>query len=245
MTRKSELRPIWVAALLLLGLSVILACGGMEGNGTGQVADTPTSMPADTPVAMATATTKPSDTPVAMATATTKPSDTPVPSATAAPEPTYTPMPTSALTVVDEYGFVLQLTGDVPVQVSGWVAESPTTKQGVVRFVDEGVRAVLTWYQSSYTPQQIVADGYQKLKEAQPDFVFEPLNDGSVGVSGERGLYGGFKVMDAASVTLGGGLVTGWVCPESQTRYSLTLTGASATVVQVRLFAILDKFSCS
>ena len=245
MTRKIKLGPIWIAGLLLLVLSVILACGGIEGNRTGQVTDTPTSMPADTPVPMAAATTEPANTPVSMATATTAQADTPVPSATAPPEPTDTPMPTSALTVVDEYGFVLQLTGEVPLQVSGWVAESPTTEQGVVRFVDGGVRAVLTWYQSSYTPQQIVADGYQKLKDAQPNFVFEALNDGSIGVSGERGLYGGFKVMDAASATLGGGLVTGWVCPESQTRYSLTLTGSSATVVQVRLFAILDKFSCS
>ena len=46
-------------------------------------------------------------------------------------------------------------------------------------------------------------------------------------MSGETGVFGGFKVLDGGS-TVGGGFVSGWVCSESQSRYALTVTGPQA-----------------
>ena len=48
-----------------------------------------------------------------------------------------------------------------------------------------------------------------------------------------------------AGATVGGGIIGAWICPEPETGFSLTVTGADATVVQIRLDRILDNFSCS
>ena len=114
----------------------------------------------------------------------------------------------------------------------------------MIKFPYEGVSAILVWYSSDSTPQQLVADSYNLLKDSQPSLTFEGISDGAFPVSGETGVFGGFKVLDGGS-TVGGGFVSGWVCSESQSRYALTVTGPQATVVQIRFQRIVNQFSCS
>ena len=114
----------------------------------------------------------------------------------------------------------------------------------MIKFQYEGVSAILVWYSSDITPQQIVADSYNLLKDSQPNLTFEGISDGAFPVSGETGVFGGFRVLDGGA-TVGGGFVSGWVCSESQSRYALTVTGPQATVVQIRFQRIVNQFSCS
>ena len=100
------------------------------------------------------------------------------------------------------------------------------------------------WYTSDSPPQQIVADSFDLLRYSNSTLTFEAISDGAIPVSGETGVFGGFKVLDGGS-TVGGGFVSGWVCSESQSRYALTVTGPQATVVQIRFQRIVNQFSCS
>ena len=200
--------------------------------------------------------------PVASATmeqATSEPTATNLPAAepTNPPAPPETVMPTTMPTTISEptptpirkttigdYGFLLDLDGEVAVQTEGWTDAEPDKAQGLIKFPYKGVSAILVWYLSDSTPQQIVADSYNLLRNSQPNLIFEAISDGAIPVSGETGVFGGFKVLDGGS-TVGGGFVSGWVCSESQSRYALTVTGPQATVVQVRFQRLVNLFSCS
>ena len=156
-------------------------------------------------------------------------------------EPTPTPI---RKTTIGDYGFSLDLDGEVSVQTGGWTDVEPDKAQGLIKFPYDGVSAILVWYTSDSTPQQIVADSYDLLRNSQSNLTFEAISDGAIPVSGETGVFGGFKVLDGGS-TVGGGFVSGWVCSESQSRYALTVTGPQATVVQIRFQRIVNQFSCS
>jgi len=130
------------------------------------------------------------------------------------------------------------------VQAGGWVEESPTDEQGMIRFPYQGVTAILTWNASTVIPQQAVADSYKLLRDGQPNLTFEPIKDGGFRVSGEQGVFGGFKVLDATDTTVGGGFVAAWTCSEAQVQYSLTVTGSQLTTVQIRFQRIVVNFSC-
>ena len=64
-------------------------------------------------------------------------------------------------------------------------------------------------------------------------------------VSGERGVFGAFRVSDPSDTVVGGGLVSAWICSASQVRYALTVTGSQLTSVLIRYQSILDRFQCA
>ena len=226
-----KLDRLILMVVAVLAISII-ACGSE------QVSESPD------PVATATveqATSEPTATNSPTAEPTKPPTPTESSTATTISEPTPTPI---RKTTIGDYGFSLDLDGEVAVQSQGWTGAEPDTSQGMIKFPYEGVSSILVWYSSDSTPQQIVADSYNLLKDSQPNLTFEGISDGAFPVSGETGVFGGFKVLDGGS-TVGGGFVSGWVCPDSQSRYALTVTGPQATVVQIRFQRIVNQFSCS
>ena len=226
-----KLDRLILMVVAVLAISII-ACGSE------QVAESPD------PVATATleqATSEPTATNSPTAEPTKPPTPTESSTATTISEPTPTPI---RKTTIGDYGFSLDLDGEVAVQSQGWTGAEPDTSQGMIKFPYEGVSAILVWYSSDSTAQQIVADSYNLLKDSQPNLTFEGISDGAFPVSGETGVFGGFKVLDGGS-TVGGGFVSGWICSDSQSRYALTVTGPQATVVQIRFQRIVNQFSCS
>ena len=256
-----------IGTLILVALAVV-ACSDPQGRTAEVVTDTstPEGIIAPTITSEPTAEPAPTEVPTKIAISISEPiaepTNTPVPTVptleptsistavpTATPEPTDTPIPTStptpvSQTIISEYGFHLQLDGDVSVQTGGWLEESPTNEQGMIRFPYQGVTAILTWSASTIIPQQAVADSYKLLRDSQPNLTFEPIKDGGFRVSGEQGVFGGFKVLDATDTTVGGGFVAAWTCSELQLQYSLTVTGSQLTTVQIRFQRIVLNFSC-
>ena len=226
-----KLDRLILMVVAVLAISII-ACGSE------QVGESP--VPAAT-APLEQATSEPTATNVPTAEPTKPPASTESPTTTIIIEPTPTPI---RKTTIGDYGFSLDLDGDVAVQPGGWTGAEPDTSQGMIKFPYEGVSAILVWYSSDSTPQQLVADSYNLLKDSQPNLTFEGISDGAFPVSGETGVFGGFKVLDGGS-TVGGGFVSCWVCSESQSRYALTVTGPQATVVQIRFQRIVNQFSCS
>jgi hypothetical protein len=168
------------------------------------------------------------------------------PTSTPEPQPTAVEVPTeTSNTILLDYGFGLRLDGNVPVQFAGWSEASATEEQGLISFPYEGASAMLSWFPAVVAPQQTVADGYGRLRDAQPALTFEGISDGPIEVSGAQGgLYGGFRVLDAAGTALGGGFVAGWICPQNATTYALQVTGPDATVVQIRFQRLVSYFRC-
>ena len=242
-----------------------IACGGdgLTGDaGGGPDTSIPTAAPTATiPPEAATSTPEaapPTDVPATPPEPTIESTSTPVPThtpsptetPTATPEPTDTPTPIPSATpvigtIINEYGFKLKLHGDVPIRVVGVAEKNPTSEQGTISFPYQGVAANLAWNPSASTAQQVVAINYERLRDSQPSFTFETIKDGAIPVSGERGVFGAFKVLEGTDTAVGGGFVSAWICSESQTRYSLTVTGAQLTTVQIRFQDILTNFSCS
>ena len=57
-------------------------------------------------------------------------------------------------------------------------------------------------------------------------------------------MYGGFKAVDGSGSSIGGGLIGAWICGGSETAFRMTLTGADATIVQLRFDRLLENFAC-
>ena len=99
--------------------------------------------------------------------------------------------------------------------------------------------------QADRQPLTLLAETHNILRGSQPDLTFDSISDGSITVSGESGVFGGFKTEDSSGAVVGGGLIATWVCSVPETGFRLTLTGADATVVQLRFDRLLDNFVCS
>ena len=255
MTIQKRIGSISLFGLLTLSIMAAIACGGDGLTGDAGVVPTAapeaaTSTPEAAPPTDVPAT--PSPEPTIESTSTPVPTHTPSPTETptATPEPTATPTPIPSATpvretIISEHGFKLKLHGDVPIRVVGVAEKTPTSEQGTISFPYQGVAAILAWNSSASTAQQVVAINYKRLRDGQPSLTFETIKDGAIPVSGERGVFGAFKVLEGTDNAVGGGFVSAWICSESQTRYSLTVTGAQLTTVQIRLQDILTNFSCS
>jgi hypothetical protein len=150
---------------------------------------------------------------------------------TAMAEPESSPAPV-LLDTVDEFGFVLNLDLGADVRTSGWTEVEPDAMQGTVNFTTGGVNTILIWGpQEARPPVTFLADTYNILRGSQPELTFDPISDGEITVSGEQGVYGGFRTIDASNTALGGGLIGTWVCSGPGTAFRLTLTGEDAMVV--------------
>ena len=150
------------------------------------------------------------------------------------------------LATVDEFGFVLKLDKGADVKTAGWTAPEPDAAQGTLSFTTGGVNTILIWGpQDGRTPLTFLADTYNILRSSQPELTFDPISDGEITVSGEEGIFGGFKTLDASDVAVGGGLIGTWVCSGTETAFRLTLTGDDATLVQLRFDRLLDNFACA
>ena len=250
MTIQKRIGFISLFGLLTLSIMAAIACGGdgLTGDaGGGPNTSIPPAAPTATiPPEAATSTTEaapPTDVPATPPEPTIESTSTPVPTHT--PSPTDTPTPIPSVTIINEYGFKLKLHGDVPIRVVGVAEKNPTSEQGTISFPYQGVAAIIAWNSSASTAQQVVAINYKRLRDGQPSLTFETIKDGAIPVSGERGVFGAFKVLEGTDTAVGGGFVSAWICSESQTRYSLTVTGAQLTTVQIRFQDILTNFSCS
>jgi hypothetical protein len=196
---------------------------------------TPTEMPyADTPTPFPTTT----FTPVPTATPPPIPTTTP----TQAP-PTPTPTPLVRHTIVDTFGFISTIDGEVNVESSGFAGDDPNISEGIIFFEYSGANSILVWFQDSDSDiDEVLADNYTSLVEAQPDLTFSLINEGNVPVGSYAGQYLTF-ITNTASGDSGGGVIGSWRC-EPGTVFALTVTGSDAAVVQIRFKRLLDGFAC-
>ena len=173
------------------------------------------------------------------------PASTLIPEAITTPiaEPTVTP---SLATVFSDFGFTLKLDRGAEVQTAGWTEPEPSITQGIVAFTYGGVNTNLVWGPpQDRTALTFLADTYNILRASQPTVTFDSISDGEISVNEQPGVYGGFKAVDTNGSAVGGGLIGAWICGDNETAFRMTLTGADATVVQLRFDRLLENFACS
>lgn len=210
---------------------------------TATAAVTPTLTSEPRPTAAPTVAAAPTHT--TAPTPTTPPIATPTPVATATTATPPTPTPV-LLDTLDEFGFVLKLDTAADVKSSGWTAAEPDARQGTLNLTLGEVAAILIWGpRLDRAPVTFLADTYNILRSSQSEFTFDSVSEGSITVSGEDGVYGGFRTLNSGGTVIGGGIIGAWICSTTQTAYRLTLTGANATLAQVRFDRLLDNFACS
>ena len=150
------------------------------------------------------------------------------------------------LTAYTGYGFSLKLDLGADVWAAGWTEPEPSVTQGIIAFSYGGVNANLVWGPpQDRTALTFLADTYNILRASQPSVTFESISDGDISISGQEGVYGGFKAVDNSGAAIGGGLIGAWICGDSDTAFRMTLTGGDATVVQLRFDRLLENFACS
>jgi hypothetical protein len=145
----------------------------------------------------------------------------------------------------DEFGFSLSLDRGADVQTAGWILPEPSAQQGLLSFSTGGVNVILTWLPpAGNTALTMVGDTYDIVTAQQPGLIFETIRDGGITVGGQTGVFGGFRTSGASGTAVGGGIIGSWICPEPDTGFSLTVTGADATIVQIRFDRLIDNFAC-
>lgn len=221
-------------------------------------AETPLPLPAEPTAQEPTSTPTPAAIPSPIATATNTPTPvpptptprptstaTPKPLATATPSPTPVPTPLGEFTVVDDFGFTLRIDGQVDVQSAGWTESEPSASQGQIQFPYSGVTAILIWLPAAdYTPRSLLEETYATLQATQPSVTFTAVSQGDIEVSGQSGVFGGFSASSGGAV-VGGGLIGAWLCPGTDTAYTLTVTGTDSATVQIRFQRLLANFKCA
>ena len=146
------------------------------------------------------------------------------------------------VTTFDQFGFTLTMDLGSVVQT----AQGSAGEQGAINFPLGEVNSILTWVpQEGSSPLALVSGTYDILKANQTGVSFDSINDGEITVSGQSGVYLGFKSTDDTGASLGGGLIGAWTCTGEGTAYTLTLTGADASTLQIRFDRVLENFTCA
>ena len=55
----------------------------------------------------------------------------------------------------------------------------------------------------------------------------------------------GFKSVDGSGDVVGGGLIGAWDCVDSESSFTITVTGQDASLVQLRFNRLTNNFECA
>ena len=224
-------RPVLIGVVGCVGALILAACG----SDTAPSAPSPTAIHAVKP---ATPTAVP---PPATAVPEPKPKATPEPKPTATPEPkpTATPEPEE---LFNEYGFSITLDkGAYPSSIPG-----SSAAKGMTRWEYGGANIIISWVPSNgVTYEGLISGMFGMLQENQPGLSLETVSESGLRVGLETGRVLGIRSLDGSDSVVGGGLIGAWDCLDTDTSFSLAVTGEDAPVVQLRFNRVMDNFECA
>ena len=251
---------------LILGFSsfslmvFVIGCG--DGNDdSSPVAIEPTAVvvQAVATVAPAPSTATPKPVPPTATPKPVPPTATPVPPTAIPVPPTATPVPptaTSTATPVPNntyktYGFTLKLDPDTDFEstglnASGYTKSPADNSQGLLTFSYNGANVILYWQPAStdVQPQQAVVNALSLLSNGSPTITFTAVSEGDIVVDSIAGRFGGFVSTNSDGTAAGGGLIGAWDCTSTSSNFSLIVSSADSTVLQIRFDRIIENFSC-
>ena len=221
----------------ILGLSYLALMVFVIGCGDGDDDSSPVAIEPTSAVVQAVATVAPAPTTAAPV----PPTATPVP-------PTATPVPNN---IYKTYGFTLKLDPDTDFEstglnASGYTKSPADNSQGLLTFSYNGANVILYWQPVStdVQPQQAVVNALSLLSNGSPTITFSAVSEGDIVVDSITGRFGGFVSTNSDGTAAGGGLIGAWDCTSTSSNFSLIVSSADSTVLQIRFDRLIENFSC-
>ena len=189
------------------------------------------------------------------------PTAIPVPPTAIPVPPTATPVPPTATSTASAtpvpnntyktYGFTLKLDPDTDFEstglnASGYTKSPADNSQGLLTFSYNGANVILYWQPAStdVQPQQAVVNALSLLSNGSPTITFTAVSEGDIVVDSIAGRFGGFVSTNSDGTAAGGGLIGAWDCTSTSSNFSLIVSSADSTVLQIRFDRIIENFSC-
>ncbi len=156
-----------------------------------------------------------------------------------------TPTPV-AIDDYNVYGFGLPVPSNVEVTAAGVTGPEASEDNGSVLASAGGTSLMLVWrsVDPPLTPQESVVGAFNVL-ESLTQSKFEAQGAGAgLTVDSQPSSYGTFVTRDTSGEVAGVGLIGGWVCPNDQRSYAMTVTGAELDSVQQSFVYLANGFRC-
>jgi len=156
---------------------------------------------------------------------------------------TPTPVP---LTDYNEYGFGLPVPSNLEIRTAGLTDPDASNDNGSLLATAGGTSLFLVWstVDPPLTPEESVIGAFQVL-QSLTGVVFEADGAGQgLTVDNQPGSYATFVTRDAQDEIEGVGIIGGWICPNDERSYAITVTGRDLEPVQQSFVYLTNGFRC-
>jgi outer membrane murein-binding lipoprotein Lpp len=156
---------------------------------------------------------------------------------------TPTPVP-----IIDynQYGFGLPVPSNLEVRAAGLTGPDASNDNGSLLATAGGTSLFLVWSTAvpPLTPEESVIGGFQML-QSLTGVAFEAQGAGAgLTVDSQPGSYATFVTRDAQEEIEGVGIIGGWICPNDERSYAITVTGRDLEPVQQSFVYLTNGFRC-
>ena len=156
-----------------------------------------------------------------------------------------TPTPV-AIEDYNDYGFGLPVPSNVTVTSAGLTTAEASNESGSLLAAAGGTSLFLVWNsaQPPLTSEESVIGAFEML-QSLTGAEFEAAGAGAgLTVDNQPGSFGTFLTRDESGVVAGYGIIGGWVCPNDERSYAMTVTGQSLEPVQQSFVYLTNGFRC-
>ena len=127
----------------------------------------------------------------------------------------------------------------------GYTETEANNKQGLLSLKYDGANIIVIWIQQvDATPEAMLKDTYQVVKNSSKTLSFVAVSEGDLTISKQQGRFGSLIATDASGKAAGGALIGSMVCKNTNTALSLTVTSGNATTLQVRFDRLIKGLEC-
>lgn len=150
------------------------------------------------------------------------------------------------LTDYNQYGFGLPVPSNLEIKAAGLIGPDASKDNGSLLATAGGTSMFLAWSTAvpPLTPEESVIGAFQVL-ESLTGVAFEAQGAGrGLTVDSQPGSYATFVTRDAQEEIEGVGIIGGWICPNDERSYAITVTGRDMDPVQQSFIYLTNGFRC-
>jgi hypothetical protein len=119
-----------------------------------------------------------------------------------------------------------------------------TENQGTATFNYGGVNAMLAWVPSAnFDPVGSVKGMFTAIQSSNSAASFVTVAGGELRVGFESGEFVLYTASESGA-SVGGGIIGSWSCADTNTSFTLFVSGKDSTNLQLRFKRLIDKFDC-
>ena len=146
----------------------------------------------------------------------------------------------------NQYGFGLPVPSNLEIMAVGLTDPDASNDNGSLLATAGGTSLFLVWSTVAppLTPAESVIGAFEVL-ESLTGVTFEPQGAGEgLTVDSQPGSYATVVTRDAQAEIEGVGIIGGWICPNDERSYAITVTGRDLDPVQQSFVYLTNGFRC-